>query len=258
MNLSEIVISEEDDSRNSCSSLRNINVLFDRNELPNPLRCFYPSIHHSDGYQSKEPSPIKNPEHVMSSNLSRKRGRGSDYSHLELKSLLDVIGSTRPRSDKEWDAVRRLHSLYSNQERSTRSLKKKFHQIKTNMEDPSHAASSHSIQPADSHLLLRSLVSSQLLTGFARQRSAERLVSTSFTLHRVPRMYSLAVSPVPNPLSTITYSEQIPRDVVSEVPNVISIPASPESGIIDTTEDDDISELGLDDKPKDDEDNADF
>lgn len=235
-----------------------MDVIFDRNELPNPLRCFYPSNHHSDGFQSKKPSPIKNPEHLMSINLSRKRGRGSHYSHFELKTLLDVIGSTRPRSDKEWDAVRRLHSLYSNQERSTRSLKKKFHQIKTNVEDPSHGAFSNSIQPTDSQLLLRSLVSSQLLTDFARQRSADRFVSTNFTLHRVPRMYSLAVSPVPNPLSTTTFSEQIPGNVVSEVPNVISIPSTPESGIIDTSQDDDISELGLDDQPKHDEDNADF
>jgi hypothetical protein len=126
------------------------------------------------------------------------------------------------------------------------------------MEDPSHPASNHSIQPTDSQLLLRSLVSSQLLTDFARQRSADRLVSANFTLHRVPRMYSLAVSPVPNPLSTTTFSEHIPTDVVSEVPNVISIPASPESGIIDTTQDDDISELDLDEKSREDEDHEDF
>lgn len=257
MNICETVISEEDVPGNDCTSLNNSGKFFDKNELPDPLRSSYPSNHHSVSINSEKPSPDKYSQYQVNSSLSRKRRKTSKYSHFEVKALLDVIGGTKPRSDKEWDTVRRLHLLYSNQDRSTRSLKKKFQQIKT-MIDPVDAAF-NCFQPTGSQLLMKTLVSSQLLPDVTKTTSVYRSINPGLTLHRVPRMYSLAINPVPNPLlAPTTSSEQIDRDGILEVPNVISIPSSPESGIIDPNQDDNISELGLDDRPKEDEGNQDF
>jgi hypothetical protein len=106
---------------------------------------------------------------------------------------------------------------------------------------------------------MKTLVSSQLLADVTKTTSVYRSINPGLTLHRVPRMYSLAINPVPNPLlAPTTSSEQKHREGILEVPNVISIPSSPESGIIDPNQDDNISELGLDDRPKEDEGNQDF
>jgi hypothetical protein len=255
MIISKILISDDDASGKSCSSLSNSGIPLNRKELPNPLlrSC---SSSQSNIILPEKPSPINysQPNHQRNTSLPRKRRRSSKYSDFEVKSLLDVIGGTTPRSDKEWDTVRRLHLLYSNQERSTRSLKKKIHNLKA-ITDPLNAASNC---VAGSQLLMKSLVSSQLLPDFTRTTSANDLRSANLTLHRVPRMYSLTINPVPNPLlTTASVSERAPGDGPSEVPNVISIPASPESGIVDL-QDDDISELDLDDKSREDEDHEDF
>lgn len=249
MNVSEIAISARVDAETVCSSLTEENSILPMHvkyEPPNPLNCSYRlSLMKS----STEPSSL---------GPSRKRVRGSHYSLFEIQNLLEVIGGTNPRSDKEWDTVRRLHLLYSNQERSARSLKKKFKQVNPtcNVSEPCQLSSSKKVKShsSSSSSKDKKLFLPKLMDVFRSRSCVEKMVQFDFSsLHRVPRLHSLQITPVPNPLSTtVAVNDQVKSDsrVVEKhhVPSVISIPSSPESAAIELA-DDDISELGLDDSP---------
>lgn len=195
-------------------------------------------------------------EHQETRSKKRRR-RGTSYTIVEIHSLLHLMKRVLPKCADEWELIRMVHCrIFPNNDRTVISLKKKFRDLCRNTSGLDMLDERFRAQPVHGEFEVKKAREVQQLISLKPPGYQLILPKTSdnqidSTKKHIESLPSFQVK-VPNPLCPID-TQQVVR---AEVPKFIQIQESPLLTAESSSNEDDMSDIELDEFGKENEDES--